>query len=137
LMRKLNEFIDSIEDPRLHDANRVVVESRWVPEALAYAGHVVLERWGYEGLKVFLHPHTLDYAEHLALTRKSHETYMGGYMVSWVEGMVGRVLDNIISDFKALLTLVLEKALRDAIALRTWLRVLRGYGELGSSNLGI
>jgi len=68
LMRKLNKFIDSIENPRLHNANRVVAESEWVPEALAYAGHVVLDRWGYESLKAFPHHHILDYAEHLALT---------------------------------------------------------------------
>jgi len=44
-------FVDSIRDPRFHDANRVIVEGRWDPEALAYAGYVMLERWGYEGLK--------------------------------------------------------------------------------------
>jgi len=111
LMRELNEFIDSTGDPRFHDVNRVIIEGRWDPEALAYADYVVLERWGYEGLKAFLCHHMLDYAEQLALSRRVHETHMGSYVVSWVKGLVNKVLDGIIRDFEVLLRLALKKSL--------------------------
>jgi len=111
LMRELNEFIDSIGDPRFHDVNRVIVGGRWDPEALAYVGYVVLERWGYEGLRAFLHHHLLDYAEQLALSRRVHETHMESYVVSWIEGLVNKVLGGIVRDFEVLLRLALKKSL--------------------------
>jgi len=108
LMRELNEFIDSVEDPRFHDANRVIVEGRWDPEALVYAGSVVLKKWGYEGLRAFLHHNLLDYAEQLALSRRVREIRTGSYEFGWIEGLVRKVLDNIVKDFEALLTLTLR-----------------------------
>lgn len=114
LMRELNNFIDSIGDPTFHDANRVIIRNRWDPEALLYAAYVVLEKWGFDGLRAFLHHHLLDYAEGIGLRFRVHKTHSGNYYLTEVLNNVYAVLRNIEKDFKVfddLLSLVPQEAL--------------------------
>jgi hypothetical protein len=120
---EVNKFIDSIPE---HDANRVIVEGHWIPEALLYLALATYERWGYIGLKAMLHHHLLDYSNTLVTTGPYGllvRKYGPSYGIIDVIRFVHKVLDHIESDFTTLLRLLKEG--RDAYSIiqeveKTW-----------------
>jgi hypothetical protein len=130
---EVNRFIDSIPEPEYHDANRVIIEGHWIPEALLYLALVTYERWGDIGLKAMLHHHLLDYSNTLVtsgpygfLVRK----YGPSYGIIDVIRFVHKVLDHIESDFTTLLQLLKEG--RDAYSIiqeveKTWVGGIRHH----------
>jgi hypothetical protein len=108
---EVNRFIDSIPEPEYHDANRVIVEGHWIPEALLYLALVTYERWSDVGLKAMLHHHLLDYSNTLATSRPYGflvRKYGPSYGAIDVIRFVHKVLDHIESDFTILLQLLKE-----------------------------
>jgi hypothetical protein len=124
---EVTKFINSTHKPEYHDANRVIIEGHWIPEALLHLALVTYERWGYIGLKTMLHHHLLDYTDTLVtsgpygfLVRK----YGPNYGLIGVIKFVHKVLDHIESDFTTLLRLLKEG--RDANSIiqeveKTWI----------------
>jgi len=128
---EINKFIDSIPEPEYHDANRVIVEGHWVPEALLHLALATYEGWGDIGLKAMLHHHLLDYSDTLVTTGPYGflvRKYGPGYGITYVIGSVHKVLDHVESDFTTLLRLLKEG--RDAYSIiqeveKTWFGGIR------------
>lgn len=102
LMREINNFIDSIKDPEAHDLNRVILHKRWHPEALFHLTVIILDRYGFKGLRATLHHHLLDYAEGIGRRHRVHKTFMGYYLYPEIAGAVRGVMDNAVKDFEVL-----------------------------------